>query len=254
MRLCFLPTILLLALSTPAEALAPAAAVINVPKGLSTYEMEGKIGPYVIGMNLTVRDHAEFVSGHYFYASKPLDIPLRGSVEGDQVTFREPGGGVFRLHLVTNESVEGRNLNFYVSTGLQGTWTQGSRTLPVSLGFAAGYDGNGPTRWYSDVTNEPDAAFEARVRKFLRAVAAGDKASAANSVSYPLRINGRTPSEVRTKADLLAKWDRIFTLGLRRRLRETIPHEMFVRNGLAMVAEGAVWFNAKGAAVINEME
>ena len=81
-----------------------------------------------------------------------------------------------------------------------------------------------------------------------------DKATAANLVSYPLRVNGRRTADIRTTAALLANWDRIFTPALKLRLRQAIPHEMFVRNGLAMVADGAVWFNGKGAAVVNEMD
>lgn len=34
-------------------------------------------------------------------------------------------------------------------------------------------------------------------------------------------------------------------------LRQAIPHEMFKRDGVAMVANGAVWFDAKGAKVLN---
>jgi hypothetical protein len=34
-------------------------------------------------------------------------------------------------------------------------------------------------------------------------------------------------------------------------LRQAIPYEMFKRDGVAMVANGAVWFDAKGAKVLN---
>jgi hypothetical protein len=34
-------------------------------------------------------------------------------------------------------------------------------------------------------------------------------------------------------------------------LRQAIPHEMFKRDGVAMVANRAVWFDAKGAKVLN---
>jgi hypothetical protein len=241
-----------LALNGAANAFASATPAVDPPKGLSTYEMEGKIGPYVVGMNVLVRDHTQFVSGHYFYGSKLSDIPLKGHIEGDAVTLQEPGGGVFHLHLVTNEASKSRPLNFYISTGLEGSWSQGGKTLPVRLGFTTGYDGPSPTRWYSDVTHESDSAFESRVRSFLKAVNSGDKASAANLVSYPLRVNARKPLEIRTKAHLLANWDRIFTPALKLQLQQGIAHEMFVRNGLAMVANGAVWFDAKGAAVINQ--
>jgi hypothetical protein len=253
MRCRVLLIIIFLALTGGAATTsATGSPTIDPPKGLSTYEMEGRLGPYQVGMNILVRDYAEFVSGHYFYASKLLDIPLKGKIEGEMVTLQEPGGGVFHLHLRSNETAKSRPLNFYISTGLKGSWTQGSKTLPVSLGFTAGYDGPSPTRWYSNVTNESDSAFESRVRNFLRAVNSGDKASTANLVSYPLRVNARGPFEIRTEGDLLAKWDRIFTPALKLELRQAIPHEMFVHNGLAMVANGAVWFDDKGAAVINE--
>jgi hypothetical protein len=237
--------------ATATFARASSVSAMEAPKGLSTHEMEGKIGPYAIGMNLLVRDYAEVVGGHYFYASKLLNIPLNGQVAGEKVTLKEPNGGVFHLHLVTNDPTARRPLNFYYSTGLEGTWTQGAKTLPVTLGFTTEYDGNGPTRWYSEVTDEPDAVFEGRVRTFLQAVIAGDKARAASFVSYPLEVNRRRPLKIQTKAALLANWDQIFTPALKLQLQQAIPHEMFVREGMAMVANGVVWFDAKGASVIN---
>ena len=111
-----------------------------------------------------------------------------------------------------------------------------------------------PTRWYADVTTEPDAAFENRVRAFLRAVIAGDREAAANAVSYPLQVNGTRPTVIRNKAELLASWDRIFTPTLVSQLRAAIPHEMFVHEGNAMLGDGIVWFDARGASTINEVK
>jgi hypothetical protein len=232
--------------------LAFSAVAGDPPKGMTTYELQGKVGPYPVGASITVEDHVRFVEGHYFYASKLADIPLTGKVDGETVTFEEPGGGVFRLHLVTNSATKQRPLTFYTSTGLQGTWAQGGKTLPVTLGFGGVYDGGAPTRWYADVTDEPDAAFEARVRKFRTAVLAGDKAGAAAAVSYPLRVNGaHRPTMIRNKADLIAHWNTIFTPAFNTRLRDTLAHEMFVHNGNAMLGDGLVWFDAKGASAIN---
>jgi hypothetical protein len=236
-------------------ASASLAASVAPPKGLSINELEGKVGPYVVGMNLKVRDHVEVESGHYFYASKLLDIPLKAHVQGENVTLEEPGGGVFHLHFVTNSAEKGQALNFYTSTGLEGSWTRGDTTLPVVLQFSTVYDNDDPAErgWYADVTSEPDAAFERRVQTFLRAVVTGDRRTAAQGVSYPLRVGvkGPRPLVIRTQADLLANWDRIFTPKLVARLRDALPHEMFVHNGQAMVLNGRIWFDAKGASGID---
>lgn len=232
-------------------ALSSSAGAEDPPKGLSTFGMSGKIGAYPVGMQLTVRDHRDFVSGHYFYVKTLADIPLSGRVEGDTLTLREPSGGAFRLHLVTNASARGETLTFYNSTGLAGTWTQGAKTLPVEIGFSTSYDGPPRARHYEEITDEPDAVVEARAGQFLKAAVRGDRAAAAQAVSYPLRVNGARPRTIRNKAELLARWDSIFTPSLVAALREAVPHEMFVRQGMAMVGDGVVWFDAKGAKVIN---
>lgn len=232
-------------------ALAFGASAEDPPKGLSTVGMSGKVGAYPIGMQLTVRDNVQFVSGHYFYAKQLTDIPLTGRMDGGTLALKEPGGGTFRLRLVSNASARGQVLTFYNSTGLSGTWTQGAKTLPVEIGFSTAYDGPPRARHYSEVTDEPDAAFEARVGKFLKAAASGDRKAAADAVSYPLRVNGARPRTIRDKAALLAQWDSIFSPSVVASLREAVPHEMFVRQGMAMVEGGAVWFDAKGAKVVN---
>jgi hypothetical protein len=232
-------------------AISSTAGAEDPPKGLSTFGASGKIGTYPIGMQLTVRDHRDFVSGHYFYVKALTDIPLTGTMDGDILTLKEPGGGAFRLHLVSNASARGQALTFYNSTGLAGTWTQGARTLPVEIGFSTSYDGPPRARHYGEITDEPDAVVEARADKFLKAAVRGDRAAAAEAVSYPLRVNGDRPKTIRNKAELLAQWSGVFTPALVAKLREAVPHEMFVRQGMAMVGDGVVWFDAKGAKVIN---
>ena len=39
---------------------------------------------------------------------------------------------------------------------------------------------------------------------------------------------------------------------LERTAKTALPHEMFVHEGQAMVADGAVWFDAHGASAINQ--
>ena len=52
---------------------------------------------------------------------------------------------------------------------------------------------------------------------------------------------------MRSKTQLLAHWDNIFTPAYVAVLRTAVPHDMFVNGRGAMVVNGAAWFNDKGA-------
>jgi hypothetical protein len=214
------------------------------------YELRGTIGKAEVGANMTIRNHDEFVDGHYFYANRLVDIPLSGEVKGQTITLREPGGGVFDLHFVGNGSEGKKALDFYTSVALTGTWTQGDRTLPAKLNLDFGAQGSAQD-WYLDVTDEATPLFEARVARFLDGVVRGEKKQAAAAVSYPLRVNGKKTFEVHDAKELLARWNEIFTPAYVDLLRKAIPHEMFIHEGMAMVGNGAAWFDAKGASVLN---
>ena len=228
------------AVMTLGQAARPADAA------LEGRALRGTVGTARVGAYFVLREGSQFVRGHYFYAAHLQDIPLSGGVDKGTIVLREPEGGVFRLRV--RGSATGQP-TFANSTGLEGTWTRGARTLPVSLAF----DWGGPARdrFYADVTTEPDARYEARVARFLHAVSSNDKASAVVLVSYPLRVNGATPLEVRNRAQLLAHWPTIFTPRTVAALRAAIPHEMFVRDGRAMVGDGVAWFDARGVVALN---
>ena len=222
---------------------------------IETRLLAGTLGATRIGVNLTVRDHAQCLAGHYYYAKYLKDIPLTCHVDGETVVLEEPGGGIFELKFgVDDGAPREAHLTFNNSVKLEGRWTHAGTSLPVTLGFQSSYNGPPSAHLYGEVTEEPDAAFEARVQRFLRAVQAGDRAAAASAVSYPMSINGIGSLVIRDKASLLRHWDAIFTPAYLAKLRQAIPHEMFVRNGQAMVADGAAWFDAKGAAVLNVEE
>ena len=237
------------AIALAAFALAGTAAAQPPPKGVTSMELIGTIGAYRVGANLTIQDYQQFVAGHYFYATKLIDIPLTGHMDGESLKMQEPGGGEFYLHLVSNGSAAGQPLSFYNSVALEGTWTSGKTTLPVKLGFSYDAPPQGP--YYTDVTTEPDAAFEARAQRFLHGALTGDRAEAAGAVSYPLSVNGKRPMTIRNKAALIAHWSAIFTPKYLALLKDAIPHEMFVHEGQAMVGNGEAWFDAKGASVLN---
>ncbi|MGP8025515.1 MAG: hypothetical protein ACLPJJ_02185 [Acidocella sp.] len=217
-------------------------------QGLWTLELLGSVGPYPVGVNITERDGKQFFAGHYFYASQCKNILLIGKVDGEAVTLTEPDGGVMHLHFVTNSTTPaGTVLDFYTFTGLQGTWTKGQVTLPVRLGFGAIYPGFYIGPWYRYVTDEPDAVFEARVRRFLNGVQTGNKAEAASAITFPLHVWNKT---IATPEQFYAQWDSIFTPAYLAALRQAVPHEMFVHEGMAMLINGEAWFGPHGETVL----
>ncbi|HXE15478.1 MAG TPA: hypothetical protein VN633_25365 [Bryobacteraceae bacterium] len=59
---------------------------------------------------------------------------------------------------------------------------------------------------------------------------------------------------IKNAAQLVSAWDSIFTPAFLAHLRDDLPHDMFVHQGMAMLGDGDVWFDAKGAAVLNVTE
>ncbi|WP_225206687.1 hypothetical protein [Novosphingobium huizhouense] len=238
---------LLLAAAIPAAAPAQSPASAS----LETFVAEGSVGPYRAGLNLTIRDRREVVAAHYYYASTGKDIPLKIVQVGETLVLDEPDGARMALALTNADPKEPRPLNFATATGLAGQWTSGAKALPARFGFGTVLQGPSPARWYGDVTRESDAAFEARVRRFLNAVRKGDCKVLAGTMSYPLTINGRTRVTVRLAAAFSPYCRQVLAPASVARLREAIPHEMFVRDGQAMVANGTAWFDANGAKALN---
>jgi TPP-dependent trihydroxycyclohexane-1,2-dione (THcHDO) dehydratase len=183
------------------------------------------------------------------------DIPLSAK-QDDSALLSKEAGGEFKLHFKGNGGEGHVPLTFENSVGLVGTWTgiASSQSLPVSLDSQTVLPGPVNAPRYSDVTTESDAAFEKRVQAFYRAVLAGNSSEAARYVSYPLRVNGNHRRTIKNTAELLAAWNSIFTPAFLARLRNDLPHDMFVHQGMAMLGDGDVWFDAKGAAALNVSE
>lgn len=218
---------------------------------LASTEMSGTIGIYRIGLNYTVRNKTELVTAHYFYASQLKDIPLTGAVHGDAVDLKGDDGSIFHLHFVGNGSNGAEPLTFYNSVGLTGIWLLGSRTLPVKLTGEHGTSNPGQ-RLYENVTAQPDAEFEAMIQAARRAILKGDPDLAAKYVHFPVRVNiDRKHLMLQNPAQLKANWSRVFSPAFIAKLREDIPHEMFVHEGEAMLGQGRLWFDDKGLTAVN---
>jgi hypothetical protein len=220
---------------------------------LVQHQYEGTLGSNRIGLTVLRRGNT-IEGGHYFYQKFLRDIPLEGRVEGLHLKLTEKGEGAFDLHFVGNGSESGHPLDFENSIGMDGTWTSagGAHSYPVSLRGATVKDADGSPR-YGDVTRESDAAFEEKVQSFYRAVLNGDKKTAARYISYPLRVNltERKEKKLHNSTEVMEQWDTIFTPAFVDKLRQDLPHDMFVHDGMAMLGNGEAWFDSKGLAVVN---
>jgi hypothetical protein len=54
-----------------------------------------------------------------------------------------------------------------------------------------------------------------------------------------------------TRGTREANWSRVFSPAFIAKLREDIPHEMFVDEGEAMLGQGQLWFDGRGLTIVN---
>jgi hypothetical protein len=247
-----LPLLSALILALPLAAQTPPPdADTSQPTPLTSMEATGTLGPYRIGLNYTVGHNTQLAAAHYFYATQLKNIPLTGTVTGDSVQLHGTDGSNFELHFVGNGSDGKQPLTFDTSVGLRGTWSLNNRTLPVQLAFAYSTENPGQ-RLYSQVTSQPDAAFEAMVSAAMRAILTGDAAAAANYVHFPLIVYAQGHRVVLANASALkTQWSTAFTAPTLAKLHSDIPHEMFVHDGRAALGDGELWFDSKGLVSIN---
>jgi hypothetical protein len=227
----------------------------QVPEGddLGSSEASGTVGTYRVGLNYTVRHNTELVTAHYFYVSQLKDIPLTGIVHGELVELRGTDGSIFQLQFFGNGSNGNQPLTFYNSVGLRGYWSLGEHQLPAEFIFKYGTENPGH-RLYSQVTSVPDGAFESMVKATQKAILSGDRDAASRYIHFPLRINGtRHGFVIRNRADLEAHWTEVFTIDFLAKLRQDVPHEMFVHEGEAMLGDGELWFDDRGIVSINPL-
>ena len=241
-------TVALIALSA-----GPVAAQNTAP-GAESFNYEGTLGPERVGMTLVVRDGKLVAPSHYFYQKHLTDIPLTGDA-GASLAMNEPGGAMLSLRFQGNGSNGSDPLTFDNSVGLAGTWTgKDGRKYPVALDLEGGAGPTSPDeRWYQSITSESDAAFEARVQGFYKAVMAGERTDAAKYVHFPLTVNITEKDHLRivTPAQLDAHWDKIFTPAWLGRAEKALPHDLAIIQGMAMLGPGLVYFSADGVEIIN---
>ncbi len=102
--------------------------------------MSGTIGEDPITMIITLENRTHPTKAHYSSASGQKIIPLTVQVAGNHVVLSGQDKEVFRLHFVAGSREKADPLSFYTASGMQGMWSDGTKTLPVSLQFILSRD------------------------------------------------------------------------------------------------------------------
>lgn len=234
-----------------ASNVAHAANVSSEPVVTASYV--GTVGDARIGLALVVRGNDVLPGSHFFRSDDLTDIALNGSL-GTRPQLKDAQGRSFALQF-TGPARDGRApSSLDDSTGLTGTFTdENGHRAPVTLSLTTiRQTSKLQERWYEDITRKSDSVFEQHVQAFYKAVLAGDMDEAARHVGFPMRVNaGRTGMTIKSAAELKTKWNKIFTKAWLESAAQTMPHNLSVLQGRAMLGDGLAYFSDAGAVVVN---
>lgn len=110
------------------------------PQTTQDLGMSGTIGKEPIAMIITLENRTHPTKAHYSSASAQKIIPLTVQVTGNHVVLSGQDKEVFTLHFVSGSREKADPLSFYAASGMQGMWSDGTKTLPVSLRFVLSRD------------------------------------------------------------------------------------------------------------------
>lgn len=210
-------------------------------------------GDTPIGMTL-IFEGTE-LRGSYFHEKSMKDVSLRGKFVGEREFVLEelsPKGkvvGTFKGSFPEKDPgghFNNAKLQYEV---LNGAWTSadGKKSHP----FYAYLDNATPRSKgagrYSEAGVANDAAFEKAVQKFRKAVLDRKKKAVAAQVAFPVEANidGKEKS-IKDAEEFLANYDKIFHDGFYEKIKQSVPHNMFVRHDGIMLGEGEIWFGSDG--------
>lgn len=246
---------MLLAFASLALPVVAGAACTMVQPG-SLWNYEGTIaGKHRVRMTLVFGEQE--VTGVYYYASSLQDIRLRGRrVDATHLVLDElDAAGRTTARFETTFPVRdpgGR----YGDSELQceviaGTWRKaGSDSgLPVYLAMEGSTSGSLAHR-YGAIGVADDEVVNRGAQRFWKAVKAGDRATVAACLRYPMtvRVDGK-PQRLGGPGDLLAVYDGVFTAAFRDSIAQAMPRNLFVRDQGAMLGHGQAWFGASGKVI-----
>ncbi len=208
-------------------------------------------------VRMTLVFSGETLKGVYFYGSQLRDIALRGELRN---------GRDLRLEeLDATGKVTGYFTAEFPERDPGTTYGDSPLTCDVIAGHWQGVDGKPPLTVYLTTESSTAGSLQHRygaigvrddeivnrgAARFGRGVKAGDKASVAAQIRYPvtLGLDGKRVT-LKSPAALLARYDDIFTPALCEQIQQGLPRNMFVRDQGAMLGSGVVWFGADGKVI-----
>jgi hypothetical protein len=235
------------------------ALFIQTPTFGMTTDYEGTIGDQKIGLTLGLvgskasRPGNE-VCGYYFYNRnlKNIFLHCEKDKKGDLVLYEldDEGRrtGIFKC-IFPDKDPKGHFRARIHGEVMEGTWSKmdGSDSRPFYL-YQTGSVGAVGDRRYAIAGVADDAEFESKVQKWRIAVLMGDKEAVASMFQYPISLEVRGKAvNIKSASELLSHYNNIFTDERKVIIRNTVPHNMFVRaDGIMLGSGGAIWFNADG--------
>lgn len=216
---------------------------------------------YEIGMTLIF--HGNSVRGVYFYNRYLEDIRLSGERRsGNKIRLfeydnQENVTAIFEGILVDCASKDPRSRYGEDERPLDkeviiGTWTRSSdgEQMPFYLGLNNATSRRKGEGRYSVAGARDDSLINQSAKDFRRAVRSNDKEKVASQISYPINviIDGRG-RRIKDENELIENYDKIFSISFRKRIEESVPHNMFVKYSGIMLGSGEIWFGAKGKVI-----
>lgn len=122
-----------------------------------------------------------------------------------------------------------------------------AKTLAALLLAASCAKASAQERKYGVAGADDDRAVEAFLSELKEAVAKNDRAKVASMVSFPLRLNNdRRKTFVRSRADLLRRYDAVFNRKVKDALARQTAAGLFTNSQGIMVGDGEIWFRPEG--------
>jgi len=232
---------------------------MRIPAFGLTTDYEGTIGDQKIGLTLGLENSKQSrpgneVCGYYFFDRNLKNIFLHSEKDkkGDLILYEldDAGNrtGVFKC-TYPDKDPKGHFRSRIHGEVIEGTWSRidGSDSRPFYLYQTGGVGAEGDRR-YAVAGVPDDAVFESKVQKWRIAVLMGDKETVASMIEYPISLNIRGKAfNIKNAGQLISHYADVFTDERKAIIRNTVPHNMFVRaDGIMLGSGGAIWFNADG--------
>ena len=210
---------------------------------------KGKLGKSDISLVLQAKnedgeisDAAGRVTGTYYFDATQKDVFFQGDHDGhNNITLSEAGskvtpGAKIKAHFEPDSKDKTEK-----NARIVGTWqsADGKQTLPLQVELftvCLGEGGDGST-----------PLVERSARTFRNAVIEHDRATVAKLIQYPINVWILDKKHrIRNQAELLAKYDAIFTRRYCAAIKASVPHDLFSNYQGSMLGAGIVWIDQGG--------